>query len=190
MLGELYANFFQHHYDLDVAKPRLFNSYGPGEVPGPYRNVIPNFIYSAMKGLPLTITGTGDETRDFTFVGDIIDGLLRAGTMREASGQEFNLASGSETRIVDLARMVNDVVGNDAGMVFASRRRWDTKPRLLASVDRARELLGYEPSTPFSAGLQRTIEWFRANWDEIEAEDPFSGAHRESEKAVAGHDGA
>jgi UDP-glucose 4-epimerase len=178
MLGELYTNFFQHHYDLDVAKARLFNSYGPGEVPGPYRNVIPNFIFWAMKGLPLPITGTGDETRDFTFVDDIVDGLLRVGAMRNASGKEFNLASGSETRIVELARLVNDNVGNDAGVVYVKRRRWDTKPRLLASIARARELLGYEPSMPFSAGLERTIDWFRANWVEIEAADPFGSDAR------------
>ena len=66
MLGELYCNFFHHHYELPVVKPRFFNSYGPGEVPGQYRNVIPNFIYWAIKGLPLPITGTGEETRDFT----------------------------------------------------------------------------------------------------------------------------
>ena len=66
MLGELYCNFFYNHHGLDVVKPRFFNSYGPGEVPGQYRNVIPNFIYWAMKGDPLPITGSGEETRDFT----------------------------------------------------------------------------------------------------------------------------
>jgi len=65
MLGELYCNFFYHHYGLKVVKPRFFNSYGPGEVPGQYRNVIPNFIYLALQGQPLPITGTGEETRDF-----------------------------------------------------------------------------------------------------------------------------
>jgi len=89
MLGELYCNFFHHHYGLKVVKPRFFNSYGPGEVPGQYRNVIPNFIYWAMKGLPLPITGTGEETRDFTYVGDLVDGLLRAGYFEEAVGQSF-----------------------------------------------------------------------------------------------------
>ena len=108
MLGELYGNFFQHHYNLAVVKARFFNSYGPGEVPGQYRNVIPNFIYLAMQGMPLPITGTGEETRDFTFVGDIVDGLLRAGYFESAIGQEFNLASGEETRIIELATMIND----------------------------------------------------------------------------------
>ena len=152
MVGELYCNFFQHHYDLPTVKARFFNSYGPGEVPGQYRNVIPNFIYLAMQGQPLPITGTGEETRDFTYVGDIVDGLLRAGYFDAAVGQEFNLASGAETRIIDLAEMINSQVGNKAGITFTARRKWDTKPRLLASVDRAKSLIGYQPNTPFHRG--------------------------------------
>ena len=173
MLGELYCNFFYNHYGLQVVKPRFFNSYGPGEIPGQYRNVIPNFIYWAMKGLPLPITGTGEETRDFTYVGDIVNGLLRAGVMGSAVGQEFNLASGRETRIVDLAHMVNEAMGNAAGIRFVGRRKWDTKSRLLASIDHARELIGYEPKISFEEGLQRTIQWFRDRWEQIEATARF-----------------
>jgi UDP-glucose 4-epimerase len=173
MLGELYGNFFQHHYGLAVVKARFFNSYGPGELPGQYRNVIPNFIYWAMRGEPLPITGTGEETRDFTYVGDIVDGLLRAGYFEAAVGQEFNLASGEETRIIDLAEMINTQVGNKAGVSFTERRKWDTKSRLLASVDRARRLIGYEPATPFETGLQHTIAWFRENWEGIQATARF-----------------
>jgi len=173
MLGELYCNFFYHHYGLNVIKPRFFNSYGPGEVPGQYRNVIPNFIYWAMKGQTLPITGTGEETRDFTYVGDIVDGLLRSGTMESAVGQEFNLASGVETRIIDLANMVNEATNNKAGIHLATRRKWDTKSRLLASIDRARTLIGYNPSTSFEKGLQHTIKWFHDNWNRIEASARF-----------------
>ena len=173
MLGELYANFFQHHYELAVVKARFFNSYGPGELPGQYRNVIPNFIYWAMRGEPLPITGTGEETRDFTYVGDIVDGLLRAGYFEAAVGQEFNLASGQETRIIDLAEMINSQVGNKAGISFTERRKWDTKSRLLASVDRARQLIGYEPNTPFETGLKDAIAWFRENWEGIQSAARF-----------------
>ena len=173
MLGELYCNFFYHHYDLPVVKTRFFNSYGPGEVPGQYRNVIPNFIYWAMKGKILPITGTGEETRDFTYVGDLVDGLLRAGYYERAVGQEFNLASGRETKIIDLANMINEITGNKAGIKFVSRRKWDTKSRLLASVDKAKELVGYEPKTPFEEGLKKTIQWFRDNWDNIERSARF-----------------
>ena len=173
MLGELYCNFYYNHHGLKVSKARFFNSYGPGEVPGQYRNVIPNFIYWAMKGLPLPITGTGDETRDFTFVGDIVDGLLRAGSLEAAVGQEFNLASGKETRAIDLAHMVNSATGNVADVRLVSRRSWDTKLRLWASVERARELIGYEPSTAFEEGLGLTVDWFRENWDKIESSARF-----------------
>lgn len=173
MLGELYCNFFFNHYGLNVVKPRFFNSYGPGEVPGQYRNVIPNFIYWAMKGLPLPITGTGEETRDFTYVGDTIDGLLRVGVMETAIGEEFNLASGKETQIIDLARMINDLTGNKAGICFAQKRKWDTKSRRLASIEKARELLGYEPRTSFHEGLGNAVQWFRDNWEQIDAAAKF-----------------
>jgi len=173
MLGELYCNFFYNHYGLPVVKTRFFNSYGPGEVPGQYRNVIPNFIYWAMKGLPLPITGTGEETRDFTYVMDLVDGLLRAGYYEQAIGQEFNLASGKETRIIDLANMINEAVGNTAGVKYVSRRKWDTKTRLLASIEKAKKLVGYEPKTEFKEGLINTIQWFKENWDKIEKAAKF-----------------
>lgn len=173
MLGELYCNFFCNHYGLKVVKPRFFNSYGPGEVPGQYRNVIPNFIYWAMKGLPLPITGDGESTRDFAYVGDIVDGLLRGGCMDSAVGQEFNLASTKETRVIDLANMVNQITGNQAGVRCVERRKWDTKSRLLASVDRARDLIGYEPQMPFEQGLRNTVRWFSENWDNIERSARF-----------------
>lgn len=173
MLGELYCNFFHNHYGLPVVKARFFNSYGPGEVPGQYRNVIPNFIYWAMKGQALPITGSGKETRDFTYVGDLVDGLLRAGFYEKAIGSEFNLASGVETSIIDLANMINESVGNKAGIKFVSKRKWDTKDRLLASIDRAGKLIGYKPTVTFKEGLKATIEWFRENWEPIKDSASF-----------------
>jgi len=174
MLGELYCNFFYHHYGLPVVKARFFNSYGPGEVPGQYRNVIPNFIYWAMKDLSLPITGSGEETRDFTYVEDLVDGLLRTGYYEEAIGEEFNLASGKETRIIDLANMVNEFVGNKSGVKFVSRRKWDTKSRLLASIDKANEIVGYQPRMEFQEGLKKTIQWFEKNRDKIEKTAKFN----------------
>lgn len=185
MLGELYCNFYCNQFGLQVVKPRFFNSYGPGEVPGQYRNVIPNFVYWAMKGLPLPITGTGDETRDFTYVGDIVDGLLRSGIMESAVGQEFNLASGAETTILSLAEMVNEATHNEAGIRFVPRRRWDTKARLRASIDRAHEMIGYCPKTSLPEGLQHTIRWFRNNWDRIEPAARFGPGASSAVRQVA-----
>jgi nucleoside-diphosphate-sugar epimerase len=174
MLGELYCNLFYNHYGLKVTKTRFFNNYGPGEIPGQYRNVVPNFIYYAMKGLPLPITGDGGETRDFTYVTDTVDGLLRAGFVEAAIGKEFNIATNRETRIGDLARTINDLVGNQAGVQSASRRKWDTHHRRLASIDRAKELLGYNPQTPLEVGLRHTIAWFVENWDKIDTSASFA----------------
>ncbi|MBI4369993.1 MAG: NAD-dependent epimerase/dehydratase family protein [Elusimicrobia bacterium] len=168
MLGELYCNYFYKHYGLPVVKTRFFNSYGPGEAPGQYRNVIPNFMYWALKARALSITGTGEETRDFTFVGDLIDGILRAGYYGDAIGEEFNLASGVETRIIDLAQMINNITGNSSGVTFVSQRAWDTKNRRLASTDKARKILGYEPRTKVADGLVATLQWFRRHWEFIE----------------------
>lgn len=173
MLGELYCNFFHHHYEVPVVKTRFFNSYGPGEIPGQYRNVIPNFIYWALKKMPLPITGTGEETRDFTYVGDIVDGLLRAGVVEAAIGEEFNLASERETMIKDLAAKINALTDNPAGIKFSPKRKWDTKSRLLASVDKARKLVGYDPKTDFDQGLNNAISWFKDNWDKIEESAAF-----------------
>src|SRR5688572_13382467 len=116
MLGELYSNFFYHHYGLPVVKTRFFNSYGPGEVPGQYRNVIPNFIFRALSGLYLPFTGSGEETRDFTYALDIVDALLRAGHSERAIGQEMNIASGKEVNIYQMAQRINELTGNKAGI--------------------------------------------------------------------------
>jgi UDP-glucose 4-epimerase len=186
MLGELYANFFHHHYGLPVVKTRFFNSYGPGEVPGQYRNVIPNFIYWALQGRPLPFTGGGGETRDFTYVLDIVDALLRAGYFEQAIGQEMNIASGVEIPILEMARLVNAMTGNAAGVNQAPRRTWDTKQRLCASVDRARDLLGFEAQMDFKDGLKTTVEWFKANWDEISRDAEFPPGSSAATMGVAG----
>lgn len=173
MLGELYGNYFIKQYDLPFTKARFFNSYGPGEIPGQYRNVIPNFIFWAKQGKALPITGTGEETRDFTYVGDIVDGMLRMGFMQEALGEPFNLAAGREIQIKYLAETINSKTGNEGGVEFYERRKWDTKPRLLASNEKAKKVLGFEPDLDFEKGLDKAIEWFDREWSNITASADF-----------------
>lgn len=168
LLGELYSNFFYNYSNLPVVRARLFNVYGPGEVPGRYRNVIPNYLFWALHGRPLPITGTGEETRDFTYVADIVAGLLRCGVLPGVAGEAINLASGVETRVLDLAQQVNTLTGNTAGIQKLERRRWDTHSRRRASIEKARQLLGYQPKTNFSTGLQQTLAWFQNHRPEIE----------------------
>ena len=167
MLGELYTNYFHNLYGMPVVNARFFNSYGPGEVPGKYRNVIPNFMYWAMNKRELPITGTGDETRDFTYVGDIVEGLLAMAYYPKAIGEAFNLATGREIRISDLANWINEITGNSAGIDHIERRDWDKKNRLLASIDRAKRVLRYKPSMDFRNGLLKTHGWFETNWENI-----------------------
>jgi nucleoside-diphosphate-sugar epimerase len=135
--------------------------------------VIPNFIFRALSGLPLPFTGSGGETRDFTYVADIVDALLRAGFVERAIGAEMNIASGSEVNILEMAERINELTGNKAGIVRVEPRVWDTKKRVLASIDRAKDVLGYSPTTGFEQGLAHTIAWFQQNWDAIRRDAEF-----------------
>jgi len=173
LLGELYTNYFHNLYRLPIVNARFFNVFGPGEVPGIYRNVIPNFFYWAMNREALPITGNGTETRDWTYVGDIVDGLLAMGIREEAVGEAINLGSGKEHRVIDLANMVNELTGNEAGIMYVERRDWDVKHRLLSTIEKAKRLLGYEPQMEFEAGLKRVHEWFNDNWDNIKENAEF-----------------
>jgi nucleoside-diphosphate-sugar epimerase len=120
-----------------------------------------------MEGKPLPITGSGDETRDFTYVGDIVNGLLAMAHYEEAVGEAFNLGAAKEIRIGDLAKWINEITGNKAEVVFKERRDWDKKSRLLSSIEKARRVLRYRPSREFREGLAVTHRWFKDNWDEI-----------------------
>lgn len=173
MLGELYANYYYSLYDLPVVNARFFNSYGPGEVPGRYRNVIPNFFYWSIMRRPLPITGTGEETRDFTYVGDIVQGLLSMVVHDAAIGEAFNLATGREIRIADLANWINEITQSDAGTISMERRNWDKKTRLLASIEKAKNILHYEPRLDFRQGLSKTYEWFADHEEEIARDAGF-----------------
>ena len=173
LIGELYTNYFHNLYDLPIVNARFFNVFGPGEVPGKYRNVIPNFMYWAMTNQALPITGDGTETRDWTYVDDIVNGLMAMGIVEEAVGEAINLGSATETRVIDMANMVNELTGNTEGIVYAARRDWDAKTRLLSSIEKARKILGYNPKTTFKDSLKKTHTWFVENWDDIEQSAEF-----------------
>ena len=173
LLGELYCNFFYNHYKLPVAIARYFNVYGPGEIPGAYRNVIPNFMWWAIHKKPLPITGTGDETRDFTFVEDIVAGTMLLGIVPEAVGDAYNLASETETKVKDIAAMVNEITGNDKGIELVPRRDWDKITRRRASIEKARKVLGYEPGMAMKDGIRRVYDWIIKNKSLIETSARF-----------------
>lgn len=163
LTGEMYCNYFLNHYDLNITNCRFFNSYGPGEFPGQFRNVIPNMIYWATNGEALPITGKGNETRDFTSVFDLVQGLLKSASNKNSKGKAFNLASSKEVKIIDLANTINDLTSNEGGIEFLNRRKWDTKPRILASIKKAKKIINYSPVINFNEGLLDTINWHKKN---------------------------
>ncbi len=173
LLGELYTNYFHNLYDLPIVNARFFNVFGPGEVPGKYRNVIPNFFYWSMNNLALPITGNGTETRDWTFVEDIVSGLLAMGIEEEAIGEAINLGSGQDHRVIDMANRVNELTGNTEGIAYAERRNWDAKTKLLSCIDKAHDILGYKPTVSFDDGLIKVHEWFENNWEDIQKSAEF-----------------
>ncbi len=158
-LGEFYCNYFAEQ--VSTVRCRFFNSYGPGEVPGRYRNVIPNFVWAALHDRPLTITGTGDETRDFIFVDDLVHGLVRAAEVDEAHRGAFNLGTGRETRVRNLVDLVIAGCGSRSEVAYAPRRSWDHSPHRQADVSRARDVLSWSPTLELEKGLAKTIDWFR-----------------------------
>lgn len=162
LLGEQYCRFWSEFHKLDTVMVRLFNTYGPGEHPGRYRNVIPNFMQLAMAGETLPITGTGEETRDFNFVDDTVAGMILAMETKTTPGDVFNLASGRETPIRGLAEAINDITGNRAGLAFKPRRGWDHVLTRRGDTSKAEATLGYRPKVELRDGLARTCAWLRS----------------------------
>ncbi len=161
LAGEFYCKTYKQLYNIPPVILRFFNSYGPGEREGHYRNVIPNFIARAVRGESLTITGDGTETRDFTFVDDIIQGILLAAKKDDAVGNIFNIGSGKETKIFQLANLINELTNNKAPLKYLPRRNWDHTKNRLANIDSAKNILGYKPKTNLIDGLKLTVDWFK-----------------------------
>lgn len=167
LLGEYYVNYFADSGLLEGCSVRFFNSYGPSELPGPYRNVIPNFILKALRGEPLVITGDGSATRDFTFIDDTVEGTLLA-MVRGLPGAVYNIGTGIETSVRYLAEKVNILTGNPVPIQFGSTRSWDKIHNRKADISLSRRQLGYRPSVGFDEGLATTVDWLRENRDRIE----------------------
>lgn len=159
-LGEMYCNYYHHKYGLNVVNCRFFNSFGPGELPGKYRNVIPNFIYNALNNKPLIITGDGSETRDFTFVYDLIQGLLLITQSNSSSGAVFNLGNGKETSVKELSEKIISLTNSKSEIIYTKKRDWDKVNRRVASIEKVQKY-GYNPVISLEEGFKQTIDWFK-----------------------------
>ena len=161
LLGERYVRFFTQHHGLNAVTLRYFNVYGPNEYPGKYRNVIANFFVKAMKNEEIVITGTGEETRDFNFVRDSVRATILASEKDGAIGKVINVASGRETTINDLVKLILNITGSKSNVIYRERRNWDTVTRRVASVAVAKEVLGYQPEVDLESGLRQYYEWLK-----------------------------
>lgn len=178
VVGEFYSVYYCRRHRLPTVRARFQNVYGPGEILGAgrwrgtpatvWRNVTPTFVYRALKRLPLQVDNGGQASRDFIYVEDIVRGLLLCATEGQA-GEVYNLASGVETSILDLAALVNELAGSSVPIELLPQRDWDHAGCRFGSTDKAKRMLGFEATVPLSEGLRRTIEWTKANEAFIDA---------------------
>ena len=176
LVGEMYGNYYFTRHGLPFVRARFQNVYGPGEILGAgqwrgtphtvWRNVTPTFIWKALHHQALPVENGGIAGRDFIFVEDIARGLV-ACAERGAPGEAYNLASGRETRILDLALLINKLGGNPTPIALAPARDWDHSGRRFGDPRKARERLGFVAETALREGLAQTIAWTRANRDTI-----------------------
>jgi UDP-glucose 4-epimerase len=178
VVGEFYSVYYHERHGLPTVRARFQNVYGPGEVLGAgewrgtpntvWRNVTPTFVYRALKGLPLELDNGGVASRDFIYVGDIARGLF-ACAERGAAGGVYNLASGDETSIRELAELVVELAESSSTLDVRQPRDWDRSGRRFGSTEKAARELGFRAETPLDEGLRRTIAWTRDNLDFIDA---------------------
>ena len=177
LIGEMYGNYYFQRYDLPFVKARFQNVYGPREILGAgrwrgtphtvWRNVIPTFIWKSIQGEALPLDNGGNASRDFIFVEDMAKGLV-ACSMKGNPGEAYNLASGVETTIADLAYMSNQSTGNLTAVDLKPARDWDRSGKRFGSTEKSRDKLQFEAVVTIQEGIQRTVEWTMANKERIQ----------------------
>ena len=163
LTAEYYCKTMHELYKLDYTIVRLSNSYGPFDPSGRYRNVIPNFFQSALSNKDIVITGTGNETRDFTYVDDTVKGILLAASSKNSKNEIFNLGTGKETTIKKIANIIIDISNSKSKIVFKPQRSFDHINKRKMNISKAQKLIGYNPTINIKEGLVKTHEWFLKN---------------------------
>jgi len=162
VVGEQYLQMFTKLYKLETVSIRYFNVFGPRQDPtSPYSGVISVFATALLENRSPKIYGDGKQTRDFTYVANVVDGVLRACDAPNASGEVINVATGGRISLNDLFYAMRDVVGGDLEPTYAEPRQGDVRDSQ-ADIRKAKDLLGYTPSVSFEDGLARTIAWYRS----------------------------
>jgi nucleoside-diphosphate-sugar epimerase len=163
LVAEQYCQMFTRLYGLETVTIRYFNVFGPRQDPSsPYSGVISLFISALCEGRRPKIYGDGEQTRDFTYVANVVDGVLRATEAPRASGEVINVATGGRISLNELFATIRSLVGASVEPVYDAPRAGDVRDSQ-ADITKARHLLGYEPRASFQEGLEKTIAWYRAS---------------------------
>jgi nucleoside-diphosphate-sugar epimerase len=159
--GTQYCQLFHRLYGFETVAIRYFNVFGPRQDPGsPYSGVISLFATALNEGRRPTIYGDGEQTRDFTYVANVVDGVLRACEAPKAPGEAINVACGTRTSLNELLRVMNRIVGTSLEAVYQEARAGDVKDSQ-ADISKARTILGYAPTVDLEEGLRLTLAWCR-----------------------------
>ena len=172
-LGETITMEFQRHYGVDARIARIFNTYGPHSQLNDGR-MIPNFIMAALANDPVTIYGTGEQTRSICYVDDLVDGLMRAMFTDGTTGEIFNLGNPDEHTIVEWAQLIIELCGATSSLNFEEKRQ-DDPERRRPDISKALRMLEWNPTTDPRTGLTRTIAWFRRERERDSSSLPVNG---------------
>ncbi|MGA2986132.1 MAG: SDR family oxidoreductase [Terriglobia bacterium] len=162
LAGEYYGQIFTRYFGLEVVALRFFNIFGPRQDPGsPYTGALSKFIVAYIRGTALTIFGDGEQSRDFTYVANVVDATLRACLAAAAPGQVINVGTGRSFTLNQTISLLNAIFGVKVKPQYAPPRVGDVR-HSTADISLARAALGYEPIVSFEDGLRRTVDWLRA----------------------------
>jgi UDP-glucose 4-epimerase len=162
LAGENYAMAFFESYDLRTTAVRYSNIFGPGQDPAnPYCGVVAKFVESLFAGQPPAIHGDGNQTRDFTFIDDAVEATLLAATSDRAVGEVFNVGTGVETRVNEVAELLIRLIGVNVRPTHTDRRDVDNIRRRVVNIEKTRRALRWVPEITLEEGLRRTVEWQR-----------------------------
>ncbi len=162
LAGEQYCAAFSEVYRLETVRLRYFNVFGPRQAPdSPYAAVVPLFVQALTAGRPPVICGDGEQSRDFTFVQDVVQANLLAAEAPGVSGKVYNVACGRRTTLLELVGHLNALLGTTIAPTHVAARVGDVR-HSQADVERAKQDLGYLPTTDVASGLRRCLEWWQA----------------------------
>lgn len=177
IIGELYGNYYFQQHKLPFVKARFSNVFGPREILGAgqwrgtvhtvWRNVTPTFIWRSIHGDALPLDNGGNASRDFIFVEDMARGLMACALKGQSAGV-YNLATGKETSILELAQLINEFTGNTTPLDLRPARDWDRSGKRFASTEKSEKELGFTAQVSVREGVRRTVEWTLANKDKIQ----------------------